>query len=560
MSSLPAPGLSELMDWPTEHLIEAARRWTATADRWTGVFTQVWQDSLSVDWDGAAAAALQTRTTGDKPKVEALSDHLYAAVKVARSGASDLQTASSRLVYAVEDAHAAGFDVGKDCSITDRQHSATAAQRAERHAQAQTFAADIGRRATHLVALDQQVAGRITGALSGVGGVQFADAPAGNGAVPLDNRFRTGPEFGDEDPKQFHDFWAGLTPAQKDRLYSRDHNIGNHPGMPFTDKDHYNRLHLDELTKTAQADVARIQHSLEVTTAAPNVDDGALYALQTQLAAAKSQLAGYKALQIALHPPADPEHPDPLAKVPRLLGHLDGTGHAAVSVGDPDHAKRNAVFVPGTGQDLAAFEGSNNKSIRMRRGALDADPSLAAGDVAVTTWMGYDRPMGASHAAFPDLARAGAGNLDAFESGMRASHVGAPSVDTVIGHSYGSTVLGAAASGGHHLDADNVIAVGSPGVLVSHAGDLNLDPGAQVYAMRANHDVIGLAAGWTLGADPTAPMFGATRLETDPGPAGSAGLPSIAAHSSYWELGNKELDNFGAVIAGTPPPHVVGHR
>src|SRR6185312_10573395 len=133
--------------------------------------------------------------------------------------------------------------------------------------------------------------------------------------------------------------------------------------------------------------------------------------------------------------------------------------------------------------------------------------------------------------------RAGADRLDIFENGQRASHVGPPSVDTVIGHSYGSTAIGAAASGGHHLDADNVIAVGSPGMLVDRAGRLSLHAGGNVYVMRALNDAIGVGGvvtEWTLGADPTAPGFGARRLDADSGPAGPFGLPSIAAHSGYW--------------------------
>jgi hypothetical protein len=188
-----------------------------------------------------------------------------------------------------------------------------------------------------------------------------------------------------------------------------------------------------------------------------------------------------------------------------------------------------------------------------------ADPSLRADDVAATTWMGYDRPMDVSRAPFPQPAYGGAGRLDAFEDGQRASHVGAPSMDTVIGHSYGSTVVGAAASHGHHLDADNVIAVGSPGMLVDRAGRLDLHAGAGVYVMRAAHDVIsmgGIVTDWTLGADPITPGFGAQRLAADPGPAGPFGLPSIGAHSSYWDGGNLALKNFGAVIAGVPPPHL----
>jgi hypothetical protein len=174
--------------------------------------------------------------------------------------------------------------------------------------------------------------------------------------------------------------------------------------------------------------------------------------------------------------------------------------------------------------------------------------------------MGYDRPMDLTQAAWPDQARAGAGSLDAFESGLRASHVGAPSIDTVIGHSYGSTLVGAAASGDHHLDVNNVVAVGSPGMLNLHASDLNLDPGANIYGMRAHNDIIEMVTDLTLGRDPTSADFGAIHLSAGPGPSSDPlGLtPSVAAHSSYWQPNNPALDNLGAVIAGMPPPGVVG--
>lgn len=117
----------------------------------------------------------------------------------------------------------------------------------------------------------------------------------------------------------------------------------------------------------------------------------------------------------------------------RYLGLIDDKGHGAVAIGNPDYAKRNAILVPGTGQDLSAFEDSDLKSLRMYDAALRADPTLRPGDVAVTTWMGYDRPMNLFEATSPDRARAGADALDRFDNGQRASHVGGPSIDTVIG-------------------------------------------------------------------------------------------------------------------------------
>lgn len=284
------------------------------------------------------------------------------------------------------------------------------------------------------------------------------------------------------------------------------------------------------------------------------VDDGILYALQSQFDAARKQLDAYRAVDAQLSLDNGPK---------RYLGLLDEFGHGALSIGNPDTAARNAIFLPGTGQDLSRLSFSDRIASAMRTAALAAGTGLKPDDVAVTTWMGYDRPMDLSRAALPGPAQRGADRLDVFENGLRASHVGHRSIDTVIGHSYGSTVLGAAASGGHHLDADNVIAVGSPGMLVERADRLSLTPGAHVYAMRAGNDIIGfggVVTEWTLGAEPTAPGFGATRLAADPGPTGPLGLPSVDAHSSYWSDGNTALRNFGAVIAGMPPPYIVGRR
>jgi Alpha/beta hydrolase len=355
-----------------------------------------------------------------------------------------------------------------------------------------------------------------------------------------------------QDPKQFNALWCQLSREEKDWLYSREHNVGNHPGMPWDPpdhlgKDHYNRLHLAELARECKFDVDELQRTIDALTSVPRVDDGALYALRSRLSAATRRRAGYAAVQITVDAATGPR---------RYLGLLDEYGRGAVSIGNPDTAARNAVFVPGTGQNLARLSFSDDKALAMYTATLAADPALRPGDVAVTTWMDYDRPMDLSRAAFPQPAYGAADRLDTFENGQRASHVGAASIDTVIGHSYGSTVVGAAAAIGHHLDADNVIAVASPGMLVDRADTLNLHSHANVYVMRADHDAIsvgGIVTEWTLGADPISPAFGAQRLAADPGTAGPFGLPSVGAHSSYWLDGNAALKNFGAVIAGSPP-------
>jgi hypothetical protein len=182
------------------------------------------------------------------------------------------------------------------------------------------------------------------------------------------------------------------------------------PGMPWDPsdpadpnnfhlgKDHYNRLHLPELEQT-HADIDRMQHSLDELMAEPSADDGAIYALQTQLAAVKNHLQGYQAVQAELNSTDGPR---------RYLGQLDEFGRGAIALNNPDMATHNAILVPGTGQDLTTIGGADAKALAMYNAALQADRSLGPQDVAVTTWMGYDRPMSLEQADFPDPARAGA--------------------------------------------------------------------------------------------------------------------------------------------------------
>lgn len=361
----------------------------------------------------------------------------------------------------------------------------------------------------------------------------------------------TGPDAPlDADPNQFHDQWNELSAQEKLAQFEQDRFIGNHGGMPFVDRDFYNRMHLDELQQQNDAELARLR------AAHPDWADGKNTAWRippqefkdwkAQWDAAKHTHEGYRAVEESLTSEDG---------VPRYLSFIDDHGHAAVSIGNPDTAKRTATFVPGTGQDLAAFDASNLKSQKMFNAALDADLSLSKTDVAVTTWMGYDRPMDLLQAASPGRAITGGAALDAYLDGMHASHVGPAAIDTVIGHSYGSTLVGGAATGGNHLAADNVIAVGSPGMLAQHASDLSLETGAHVFATRAENDVIGMATYATLGPDPMA--FGAIPFEAADGPSLPFGLPSVAAHGSYWDLENPALINMGRIIAGrldvTPP-------
>lgn len=128
------PTLSQIQSWDVEHLIDAANHWEATADRWDSAFGDIWQQSIDMDWQGAANDALMDRTTADKTLVAGKSEPLREAAKIARVGAGDIDAAKRAALYKVDDTREAGFMVGEDLSVTDTRSSKNAAAQAERPA------------------------------------------------------------------------------------------------------------------------------------------------------------------------------------------------------------------------------------------------------------------------------------------------------------------------------------------------------------------------------------------------------------------------------------------
>lgn len=103
-------------------------------------------------------------------------------------------------------------------------------------------------------------------------------------------------------------------------------------------------------------------------------------------------------------------------------------------------------------------------------------------------------------------------------------------------------MVGAAAAGGNGLGADDVVAVGSPGMTVDHASDLQMDP-EHVWIGTAEDDAVANnTSGYTLGRDPMLGGFGGNNLQVD-----------THGHSGYWDEGSVSLRNQGAIIVGKPP-------
>lgn len=216
-----------------------------------------------------------------------------------------------------------------------------------------------------------------------------------------------------------------------------------------------------------------------------------------------------------------------LARPDALLMGFDpaGDGRLIVAFGDPDVSRNVATYVPGAGSSLDSIAGELNRAQALRE--------RAGTDTSVIMWLGYDSPDGAD-AALTTAARAAGEPLRQFQAGLVANHDGEIGQQTVIGHSYGSVVVGLADQSAD-LPGDDIVALGSPGMGVSEAAKLR-DP-AQVWASTAPDDWIRYVPDFILGRDPDHPSFGARTLPSAP-----------MGHSGYLDPANPSLNHLTQLI------------
>jgi hypothetical protein len=324
------------------------------------------------------------------------------------------------------------------------------------------------------------------------------------------------------DPKKFDELWKKLSKEQKDYLYTRDHNVGNHPGMPVGDdqypgSDYYNRLNLaDQLPKAqaaaARADALRDQHPDWVKGQnLPNPREAGNYARDRDLYKTwKSQLDD--ATNAAKYLPdlqavnqAVKDHPD--RKLMLLDTQTGRQARAAVAVGDPDIAAHISVSTPGLNTTVhGGITGMADEAMHVRDEAQNQLVLAGRGNESVATiaWIGYDAPQvpgfddlsgsaqGAWEVSHDAVAKAGAVDLSRFYDGIDATHVGDPAHLTAIGHSYGSLTTGLALQEPGNHGVSDALFYGSPGIEATTPGDLQLRPG-HVFTMETPDDPIQLA-------------------------------------------------------------------
>jgi hypothetical protein len=210
-----------------------------------------------------------------------------------------------------------------------------------------------------------------------------------------------------------------------------------------------------------------------------------------------------------------------------------GDGHVAEWIGpvDADHV---AVLIPGMTTDKLDVDISAANAARMLR--FDR-----SGDLAVVTALVYDAPD-LVDASLPSAASDGIGGLAGLIEALPVSdrHL------TLVGHSYGSLMLGTALAGGLASDLPprhDVVFIGSPGVGVDTAAGLGLDP-SHVWAGGTDDDLVvrlrslpAVAAllpfglPMTLAASAFDELYGT--LPTDPGFGARVFAAGDGGHSDY---------------------------
>ncbi|MFI5677772.1 alpha/beta hydrolase [Streptomyces cellulosae] len=371
----------------------------------------------------------------------------------------------------------------------------------------------------------------------------------------------------DGSAKDNAEWWNELTADEQAAWISmQPDSVGALDGLPSTARDEANRMVLAEAHGVAQGEYnawlkkhpepERFQTYIDPTTGTVmkgvNVETQAWKDWEEERKKAHKSLDGMNAIQNRFDATGKNGLPEAY-----LLGFsTEGDGRAIIANGNPDTADHQAVYVPGTTSDLGSIEGNINRMVNVWHAA---DDEADGKSVSTITWLGYDAPDSvAKDAPFKHYAYDGAPAFNQFLDGLQASHSGDSEAHrTVIAHSYGSTLVGAAAETGH-LNADDVVFAGSPGVRVSGADEMDV-PKGHVWNEEADEDPVPDLGRWGHGGDafiiPSDPEFGANEMTTD-----------TEGHSGYWNERSQSLTNQALVVVGKgdevvlkPPPDPWAH-
>ncbi|CAL9507967.1 alpha/beta hydrolase [Streptomyces sp. enrichment culture] len=565
----------------------------ADAYRATGDIAGTAKDTI----DQQVSAALRDRLEGEAAtaalvQLKHLSRNFHYAqtgcglVSTALNGfAHDMGAARRKLMAALEDARAAGCTVGADGSVTypaggDAPEGGTvrgtdgpaspmaaalyrqsaAAHPNPHHGRALELAQRIADALAEAAEADARWAPRLRALRADddltVSHADWKDAhtdrsglraAAGDYLASLPQRPRGGT------PQDNAAWWQGLTAEQRSAWLSlHPALVGAMDGLPAAVRDEANRVVLNEhlartrLALDAVPEPPANRWTWTTTGLTPTRTPTPEYlAWQREhgerYLALQNALKGMETIQRRFDQTGERGLPEAY-----LLGFdPEGNGRAIIATGNPDTAHHQAVYVPGTTSNLSSFGEGIDRMTNLWRVAEDKAGGQA---VSTITWLGYDAPQHVvTDAPLSHYADDGAPAFNRFMDGLEASHAGeTPAHRTAIGHSYGTTLIGSAARQGH-LNADEIVFAGSPGVQVPKAEQMDV-PADQVWNLEADGDVVPDIGRFGHGgrdsdgpwAIPSDERFGANQMATG----------AIEGHSQYWKERSASLVNQGLVVAG----------
>ncbi|WP_225098673.1 alpha/beta hydrolase [Streptomyces sp. CoH27] len=369
-------------------------------------------------------------------------------------------------------------------------------------------------------------------------------------------------------PAENRKWWDALTDEQRDEyatLYPAE--IGALDGLPSEVRDTSNRIVLAETRAQFAQQSERLGPEPPQYVRVGDPPSAVVNPIWQQWQKAggvrvRDMLKGMDDIQARLDASGVPgPHGEPGLPQAYVLGFdTKGLGHAIIANGNPDTADNTAVYVPGTGARLANARGDIG---RMTDTWQEAHAQAPDKSTSTITWIGYDAPQNIlTDSPSPSYAYDSAPKLNNFLDGLQTARSGSEactpsSHTTVIAHSYGTTVVGAAAKE-HHIAANDIVVAGSPGMLVGDASDLGVGRD-HVWSEAARDDPVPYIGKQFLGGEkwgvqyyhgvpynagyittiPSDEAFGAHRMHV-----------STSGHSGYWDEGSASLENQGAVVVG----------
>ncbi|MDY6809783.1 MAG: alpha/beta hydrolase [Actinomycetota bacterium] len=540
------PTISELREWRPDAVTAAGAAAHAASDIVDRATRQVIRAVDATHWTGTTAVWAHHYADDTGVRAARLRRLLVQVADEAENAGADLAHAREIVLAEVDAAIADGYAVTDDGHVTSSDGPDERSRTAE---------VRIRQGLSVIEAVDEQRGARIdqlVAAMSAGGGGVGVTLPDGSSA----DAGRVVTALTRMTPSTRREFLSQLTAGDRRQIAVADpHVVGNLDGVDF------------ELRATAN-DLA-IRAALDAERRAGRGDDRRA-----------------RRLAELLRPRADGTRRRFIA-----FGNT-AQGHVIEMVGVLDAGTRNAaVLVPGTGAGLDTIDQSVAAATELARATDGPVFVYLDGDLPQTMgYEGFDDALGAGaalgslagplgqalgtagaaaaslddSAADPRFAREMAPGLVGFAAELDAeiaAHAPGAAL-TVIGHSYGGSVVGSAEQVG--LRADRVVYASSAGTGVFDGPWRNPNAGVERYSLTAPGDPIQYVQslpGNPHGDDPdTAP--GVLRMDTGfyaPGADGSrTPVAGTDGHSDYWrDPGSDAFGNIVRVIVGEQPSGYV---